>query len=183
MPPERSRPLHNFTLPRLKWGNQRFLRCTKLNNINPNPNRRSSDHDNNGIDEVREKLMLDLRLAADKMKLSILENKGKQLDNSNPERPWNLRTRRTSNSSENLTIINEENTKTNTKTPKFSITLSREEIEADFLAMTGTKPPRRPKKRPKAVQRQLDALLPGAWLTEVTPESYNVPEYPESGKV
>ncbi|KAM7461647.1 hypothetical protein LguiA_029768 [Lonicera macranthoides] len=34
MPPERSRPLHNFTLPRLKWGNQRFLRCMNSNNAN-----------------------------------------------------------------------------------------------------------------------------------------------------
>nr|GMD18518.1 hypothetical protein DM860_013219 [Ipomoea batatas] len=31
MGPERSRPLHNFTLPcELKWGNQKFLRCVKL---------------------------------------------------------------------------------------------------------------------------------------------------------
>ena len=30
MGPERSKPLHNFNLPCLKWGNQRHLRCMKV---------------------------------------------------------------------------------------------------------------------------------------------------------
>lgn len=42
------------------------------------------------------------------------------------------------------------------KRQKFAIALSREEIEEDFLAAKGAKPPRRPKKRPKYLQRQLD---------------------------
>ncbi|KAL0010187.1 hypothetical protein SO802_005295 [Lithocarpus litseifolius] len=29
MGPERSKALHNFTMPCLKWGNQRYLRCMK----------------------------------------------------------------------------------------------------------------------------------------------------------
>ncbi|CAL9181306.1 unnamed protein product [Musa hybrid cultivar] len=57
---------------------------------------------------------------------------------------------------------------------KFSSSLSREEIEHDFWVMKGTKPPRRPKKRPRIVQRQLDSLFPGLWLSEVTPETYKV---------
>lgn len=39
---------------------------------------------------------------------------------------------------------------------KFSISLTREEVEEDFLAINGKKPPRRPKKRAKIVQKQLD---------------------------
>uniref|UniRef100_A0A2P2K1V2 Uncharacterized protein n=1 Tax=Rhizophora mucronata TaxID=61149 RepID=A0A2P2K1V2_RHIMU len=39
---------------------------------------------------------------------------------------------------------------------KFWIALSREEIEEDIFIMTGSRPPRRPKKRPKNVQRVLD---------------------------
>lgn len=39
---------------------------------------------------------------------------------------------------------------------KFSIPLSRKEIEEDFLLFKGTKPPRRPKKRQRIVQKQLD---------------------------
>lgn len=39
---------------------------------------------------------------------------------------------------------------------KLSVSLRREEVEQDFLVMTGSKPPRRPKKRARIVQRQLD---------------------------
>lgn len=57
---------------------------------------------------------------------------------------------------------------------KFSISLKKEEIEDDFFAMTGTKPSRRPKKRAKNVQKQLDYVFPGLWLASITPESYKV---------
>ncbi|KAG0491003.1 hypothetical protein HPP92_007866 [Vanilla planifolia] len=57
---------------------------------------------------------------------------------------------------------------------KFSVALTREEIEEDFLAMKGTKPPRRPKKRAKHFQRQIDALLPGSLLSEVTSDLYKI---------
>lgn len=39
---------------------------------------------------------------------------------------------------------------------KFSVALSKREIGEDFLAFTGHKPARRPKKRAKIVQRELD---------------------------
>lgn len=57
---------------------------------------------------------------------------------------------------------------------KFSISLKKEEIEDDFFAMTGTKPSRRPKKRAKNVQKQLDYVFPGLWLPSITPDSYKV---------
>lgn len=39
---------------------------------------------------------------------------------------------------------------------KFSVALSRQEIEEDFLAMAGRRPPRRPQKRSKYVQKNLE---------------------------
>ena len=39
---------------------------------------------------------------------------------------------------------------------KFSVALSKQEIEDDFVKMMGRRPPRKPKKRPRYVQRQLD---------------------------
>ncbi|CAN1244462.1 hypothetical protein LINPERPRIM_LOCUS6097 [Linum perenne] len=66
---------------------------------------------------------------------------------------------------------------------KFSASLSRKEIEDDFMAMFGHRPARRPKKRPRIVQKQLDSLFPGLWLGEVTAEWYKVPENPDTGKV
>ncbi|CAA6673211.1 unnamed protein product [Spirodela intermedia] len=50
--------------------------------------------------------------------------------------------------------------------------LSRAEVEEDFIRMTGSKPPRRPKKWPKAVQKRLEALSPGFQLTEITLDMY-----------
>uniref|UniRef100_A0A5B6Z1H5 Uncharacterized protein n=1 Tax=Davidia involucrata TaxID=16924 RepID=A0A5B6Z1H5_DAVIN len=62
------------------------------------------------------------------------------------------------------------------KKQKFSISLSREEIEEDIFVMTGSKPARRPKKRAKAIQKQLDYAFPGLWLASITPDSYKVSE-------
>ncbi|XP_075507059.1 uncharacterized protein LOC142543590 [Primulina tabacum] len=59
---------------------------------------------------------------------------------------------------------------------KFSVALSRKEIGEDFLAFTGHKPPRRPKKRAKILQRELNTLFPGLGLTEITADMYKVSE-------
>lgn len=57
---------------------------------------------------------------------------------------------------------------------KFSIPLTKGDIEEDFIALTGSKPPRRPKKRSRSVQKQLDFVFPGLWLNSITPDSYKV---------
>ncbi|XP_007052276.2 PREDICTED: uncharacterized protein LOC18614448 [Theobroma cacao] len=67
------------------------------------------------------------------------------------------------------------------KKKKFSISLSREEIDDDIFAMTGSKPSRRPKKRAKNVQKQLDCVFPGLWLSSITPDCYRVSDAPAKG--
>ncbi|XP_071718353.1 uncharacterized protein [Rutidosis leptorrhynchoides] len=62
------------------------------------------------------------------------------------------------------------------KRTKFSISLTRDEIEEDLFSITGLKPSRRPKKRSKTVQRQLDTLFPGLWLGSITVDTYKVSE-------
>lgn len=42
---------------------------------------------------------------------------------------------------------------------KFSVKLSKKEIEEDFIGILGHRPPRRPKKRPRTVQKKLDVSL------------------------
>lgn len=64
------------------------------------------------------------------------------------------------------------------KPKKFEIPLSKQEIVEDIFVMTGLKPSRRPKKRSKAVQKQLDSVFPGLWLPYINPDSYTVPEKP-----
>ncbi|KAK6142975.1 hypothetical protein DH2020_023323 [Rehmannia glutinosa] len=57
-----------------------------------------------------------------------------------------------------------------------SVPLSKEEIEEDIFALTGSKPARRPKKRAKSIQKQLDSVFPGLWLVSITADSYKVSE-------
>ena len=219
MGPERSKPLHNFAMPSLKWGNQRFLRCMKVNSNGEVAagDRRSSDlvrgrresesekrrslassecleksptrsspiggkrkgeeiNGDDGIEAVRAKLMFDLQAAADKMEVAIFKNG----EEEGSARPWNLRTRRAAckapspsgGGGKSLTIerqkpgswplrtdVSAPRRGDNKEREKFSVSLSRREVEEDFMAMTGHKPARRPKKRAKNVQRQLDVSI------------------------
>ncbi|XP_028768246.1 uncharacterized protein LOC114733985 [Neltuma alba] len=280
MGPERSKPLHNFTLPCLKWGNQRHLRCMKVTSdgaaaASPSTgDRRSpgmrfenstvtrkrelagemkqqfplSGRDSekrmrisksridgcdgeDGIEAVREKIMFDLKTAADKMKDAILRKEAGEEENEVDEkeqeeppaasapssaaaaaeaRPWNLRTRRAAckapiadGSGKCLKIeekkLNHSPPRTDNangaklppksraspdkpERPKISVPLSKKEIEEDYMGMVGHRPPRRPKKRPRNVQKALDAVFPGLWLSEITLDTYKVPEAPENGK-
>ncbi|KAF7132153.1 hypothetical protein RHSIM_Rhsim09G0105900 [Rhododendron simsii] len=280
--PERSRPLHNFQLPRLKWGNQRVLRCMivqgprgggvssdraagcysaagkaergligrrgeKKESLERSPEEktcggwgksRAAASEGDGIEAVREKLMFDLQAAADRMKDAILREGMEEEEPIPPPapapevapegdgdaRPWNLRTRRAGCKAPNgingaaggggvsggcgggvnggvgkgLRVgerreANFSPLRHESESPRlagdfdgekrersrFSVSLSRREIEEDFRALTGNRPPRRPKKRPKIVQKELDILFPGLWLTEVTADMYKVPDAPE----
>ncbi|KAK8994783.1 hypothetical protein V6N11_045854 [Hibiscus sabdariffa] len=66
--------------------------------------------------------------------------------------------------------------------PKLYITLSSKEKEEDFMAMKGCKPPQRPKKRAKVIQRSLLLVSPGTWLTDMCQERYEVREKKSSKK-
>ncbi|TKY69340.1 heat shock cognate 70 kDa protein [Spatholobus suberectus] len=232
--PKRSNPLHNFSLPFLKWGTQRKMRCATASAFAAGSDRRSSapnsdestatwhkalepasgeklrlvgnggGGDEDGIAVVRQKLILDLKTEADRMKDAILRNEEEAV------RPWNLRKRRAKveapvHAGDGRKVSKTDDKKRNHSSParhdgasklpqlrsgsdrtervKFSLQLSKKEIEEDFMAMLGQRPPRRPNKRPKVVQKQLDTLFPGLWLTEVTADSYKVIEAAENGKV
>ncbi|CAH2053400.1 unnamed protein product [Thlaspi arvense] len=206
-PPERSKRLHNFTLPYLRWGQQRFLRCVKLphhrspssfpsSSSSPSPDRAAHGSPAaagggvviSGVDPVYD----------GKPKVSALGNGvGGEAKNGDDAvaaavRPWNLRTRRAAcnepgdeparitESSLRRHDTGDGDSHKNEKL-KFSVSLQREEIEEDFTALIGKRPPRRPKKRPRLVQKQMNTLFPGLWLAEeVTAGSYDVPEAAET---
>ncbi|CAL9239866.1 unnamed protein product [Arabidopsis halleri] len=240
---ERSKTLINFSLPKL-WGTQRHLRCVKGDDSDGGGGsssggdqrirRRSSnfefDHQNRrlmvessekeGIEEFREKIMLDLRNVADKMTESIIreqvlgeeEDKEMEIERedsplerevSPPEatgatvevRPWNLRKRRAACkapiSGIDSGLVIEENKRVNSSIlgnelgkdrSRLYYTLSKKEIEEDYMKMMGQKPPRRPKKRSRNVQKQIDLLNFGSYITEITEDLYNVPDQAEKGK-
>ncbi|KAK8958202.1 hypothetical protein KSP40_PGU022690 [Platanthera guangdongensis] len=158
----RSKPqsrLHNFSFPTLSWGNQKHLRCSNSSGRPPPPPRRFPVQ-KQGAEEDE-------------------DAKESNPSGASASRPWNLRSRRApknvpaeivlnrnpspsssfpspSHSSLHKTRLEGLEMRENGARRKFSIALSREEIEEDFLVAKGAKPPRRPKKRAKYVQRQLD---------------------------
>ncbi|KAG9450605.1 hypothetical protein H6P81_010570 [Aristolochia fimbriata] len=172
----------------------------KLRNLPP-----LSIKPDDGIEKVREKLLVHLRA------LTNADDGEKREEEELLEKiPWNLRTRRaacdaplkisdngqkprlddyhslppeTRPKSLRLRGIAPEKVEDKkNEIPKFSISLTRDEIEEDFLAMTQSKPSRRPKKRPRNVQKKLDELFPGLWLSNITPDSYKVSDLPEPKK-
>ncbi|KAA8549680.1 hypothetical protein F0562_001302 [Nyssa sinensis] len=66
--------------------------------------------------------------------------------------------------------------------PRLFITLSSKEKEEDFMAMKGCKLPQRPKKRAKLIQKSLLLVSPGAWLSDLCQERYEVREKKASSK-
>ncbi|CAH8300177.1 unnamed protein product [Eruca vesicaria subsp. sativa] len=155
--PERSKRLHNFTLPYLRWGQQRFLRCVNL----PSSSHSSPDH-------------------AASRSVSVVT----------ASRPWNLRTRRAACSDPGDECPGKieigmkrgvDEQEQEMEKFKFSVSLLKKEIEEDFSNMIGKRLPRRPKKRPRIVQKKLNTIFPGLWLSEeVTIDSYDVPEAVET---
>lgn len=57
---------------------------------------------------------------------------------------------------------------------KLWISLSKDEIEEDVYSLTGSRPSRRPKKRPRTLQKQLDNVFPGLYLVGLSIDSYRV---------
>ncbi|XP_006305620.2 uncharacterized protein LOC17899285 [Capsella rubella] len=173
-PPQRSKRLHNFPLPQLRWGQQRYLRCVNLPSSNSHHPSPSPDHPpNRSVSTIA-------GVSNDKLK------EAKNGDVVAAARPWNLRTRRAACSepgdespAKNVGVeigLKRSLVENDDEKLKFSIPLSREEIEQDFFIAFGKKPPRRPKKRPRLVQKKLNTIFPGLWLDEeVTIDSYNGP--------
>ncbi|CAL9183759.1 unnamed protein product [Musa hybrid cultivar] len=206
--------LHNFSFPILKtWGRHRVLRCMSVNGKGeavaggrrrsapcPKPawpriraSAESGDGDDPGIEEVREKLLVHLREAADRMKLVVplLPKSGNlkaapeptpepevrvdpEVDTSSAPAavPWNLRKRRGAaratmeierhlgssppGAAEKRTVRLRSEDSERRERPKFSISLTREEIDEDIYAVTGCRARRRPRKRARVVQKRLD---------------------------
>lgn len=155
------------------------------------------------VDEAAEKVLV--RLRTESKDKSACKNKAASVVAEDEveesiQKPWNLRPRRavlkpsfeigvavknteiteTENMPKSLRLrgfIEGQNCEKKEKR-KFWISLSREEIEEDIFVMTGSKPARRPRKRSKNVQKQLDNVFPGLWLAGITPDAYRVPDAP-----
>lgn len=208
VPAKSSQPLHNFSLPFLKWGQRSHVntsnRCRRLlSDTTTNPHRRASDsedlyesdHNNHGNRTAKDKAR-----TIDEVLLERENNTSSKASDADGEvKPWNLRPRRSAISNIPIPISNQrvhgngtatatgmklgrslrgvaaaEENEEDAKKRKLWISLSKEEIEEDVYALTGSKPARRPKKRNKTLQKQVDNLFPGLYLTGISADSYRV---------
>jgi len=211
--PKPRKPLHNFTLPILKWGSQRSLRCTNAAIHDGNgfstsgggdrgsvQRRRvfigfggDDDDDEEGIAVVRKKLLHDLKIDTDRLKDTILRKGFEEQSDEEKEtlKSWSMRTKRKTEIKPQITFSGNAkqrdlsspakvestvtvavaggeyvssrlrsniNIKSNNKIErrKFSVQLLTKEIEEDFVAFMGRGPRKRPTKRPRNVQRQIN---------------------------
>ncbi|KQK05023.1 formin-like protein 14 isoform X2 [Brachypodium distachyon] len=166
------------------------------------PSAPSRAGDDGGIEELRAKLMGHLRDVADRLRISHgptsppppppptthavappppepeptapPPSPPSAAQQQEADKPWKLR-ERTRRRPAALTSWPAPAQRRRKRAP-FSVALSPEEIEEDIYALTGGRQRRRPRKRPRGVQRQLDSLFPGLWLTEITADDYRVPD-------
>ncbi|CAA7410435.1 unnamed protein product [Spirodela intermedia] len=185
---------HKFTFPSASWSGQRLYRCRTAD---PSAAAFSAVHRPGGDLHGAEEAIGDIATAkAPIQAANLIGNNDVEPSPATvrPEaaRPWNLRKRRAvckepspapaeamkrgqgngqpaARLSERIPRMKKTAEKERTKLFR---ELSRAEVEEDFIRMTGSKPPRRPKKWPKAVQKRLEALTPGFQLTEITLDMY-----------
>ncbi|CAF2138824.1 unnamed protein product, partial [Brassica napus] len=173
---KRPKTLHNFTLPDLKWGVQRSLRCMKLQS-------------NGGVDDRNRRLWRSageegIEEFGEKMKESIFreqvvdyeEEEGKREREREASPPWNLRKRRAACKAPVAESVNCD------EEAKFMSTLTKKEMEDDYMTMMGHRPPRRPKKRLRTLQKQIHLLHPAFYFTQITEDIYQVPDAAETRK-
>lgn len=199
-PQDRSKPLHNFSLPSFKWGHQRVLRCVKVTDdphlrssssipggFQPKPTNLETPKNHKPISIQENPISPDLRFngVAKRLKVSPVEE---ERGNDDSIRPWNLRTRRAACKAplrieektnvdsprkaleidslrRNATSsVKRQSTEPEKERVKFSVPLSKEEIEQDFMEICRIRPPRRPKKRPRIVQKYLDVGISGFFI-------------------
>ncbi|GAB2224310.1 hypothetical protein Droror1_Dr00005063 [Drosera rotundifolia] len=91
------------------------------------------------------------------------------------EKKWNLRPRRENSLFKRWRKEGRDEERCR-KFPRLVTSLSKAEIAADFVVFTGSKPPKKPTRRPVSVQRELNSLYPGSQLGAVTADRYRVNE-------
>ncbi|KAI4338455.1 hypothetical protein MLD38_023513 [Melastoma candidum] len=187
---QHQQPLHNFSLPSfLKWpsanGSGRVRRDPHPPRAPASPNR------SNGVGRAE---------GDPNPKKEDLDGDG-TVEGEDGRKPWNLRPRRgvvptavaavgarngeQEGGAGNRSRRNgdggehkKEEKEEGKKRRRLWIALTKEEIEEDVFIMTGCRPSRRPKKRNKTEQKQLDSVFPGLWLVGMTADAYRVAEAP-----
>ncbi|KAK3030476.1 hypothetical protein RJ639_038782 [Escallonia herrerae] len=186
-------------MDKLQWGNRKRLRCVKVKEssltgksdgvkkkITSRVDRRVVTADNHEESPSRlPPLQLPNRLHRELGMNRPSANEGrKMLTSSSPEKEDRYYTTRGSGGLDDSSkmLVEPKEEKKKVVWPKLFIALSSKEKEEDFMAMKGCKPPQRPKKRAKLIQKSLLFVSPGAWLSDLCQERYEVREKKTSKK-
>jgi hypothetical protein len=211
--PVQSQPLHNFSLPFLKWGGKSHTNTTSRyrRTVSPASSEPDSDyHDSDpppprvGSRSARNRFGFSPCSISDRSQKpergeSCAEaddggerkREATEEEEAEAQKPWNLRPRKAAQRSAMMEIraesaaiaiagVQQQHQSENvqpkslrlrgaaesqsTEKRKFWIALSKEEIEEDVFVMTGSRPARRPRKRPKNIQKQLDVITLSLFL-------------------
>lgn len=165
MEPERSKPNHNISMLGLKLRNQRVMRCANVTTLTTNNSQQSLSAFNQqqqAYDRSQDfqKLMTDLKVSTSKLKVYSFEK-------ARPTVPWNLRIERAPYNLRHhaklvnspIEIVEPRNKKREEEISerlKFFVSHSKGDADQDFLAMIGSKPPKKPKLWPKSMHWLLD---------------------------
>ncbi|XP_022890684.1 uncharacterized protein LOC111405847 isoform X1 [Olea europaea var. sylvestris] len=191
-------------MEKLQWGNRKRLRCVKVKDSSLNGKSdgdgsgsgvvkkritsRVPDNNNNGSSNNKESSVLhpipspqrsnrDLGLirsgANDSLKAST---------SSSPEKEDRYYTRGSGTFDDTSKAFANPEESRKIVWPRLLVTLSSKEKEEDFMAMKGCKLPQRVKKRAKLIQRTILLVSPGAWLSDLCQERYEVREKKTSKK-
>ncbi|KAJ0962709.1 hypothetical protein J5N97_027831 [Dioscorea zingiberensis] len=170
IPGSKSR-LHNFFFPTGSWGSTKAFRCTKSPSVSTPPVAAITPEEASSP-SARPWNLRTRRAACS----APMEGDGTEAKNSGSRSRSPSRMEKVGTSSARTVRLRSEGGGDKaqkggeSRSRRLIVPLSKEEIEEDFYAFKGSKPPRRPKKRPRIVQRQLESLCPAFWLSEVTPD-------------
>ncbi|KAK1386489.1 Adenylylsulfate kinase family protein [Heracleum sosnowskyi] len=167
----------------LKWGNRKRVRCVRLRDTTnkDRPSQLSSSS------RLRRRITSRFLTFSDNNKPIYTQQSTRLTRNSeaaklSPEKDdkhYSTRGLLEEKGGNGKKIVGGENEESKSKGsvwPKLYISLTSKEKEEDFMAMKGCKLPQRPKKRAKIIQRTLLLVSPGAWLTDLCQERYEVRE-------
>uniref|UniRef100_A0A7N0T5U7 Uncharacterized protein n=1 Tax=Kalanchoe fedtschenkoi TaxID=63787 RepID=A0A7N0T5U7_KALFE len=171
----------------LQWGNRKRNRCARISN---------KDSHSNPSDSRRPANTPRLLTRDEENKSSALRSAARKSSSSSPENYYTTRGSVMNGAGEQQQQHQQKKNKKISNTdcngagvesnkavwPKLFLGLSNKEKEEDFMAMKGCKPPHRPKKRPKGIQRSVLLVCPGGWLTDMCQERYEVREKKSSKK-
>ncbi|KAK5771741.1 hypothetical protein PVK06_047983 [Gossypium arboreum] len=141
----------------LQWGNRKRLRCVRVKDS------QNTSHKSNATTRRRFNSSTfshsNYRLTSSQALQSTMTEHQKTLSLEKEDRYYTTRGSAVSLIDENGKVVVDSSSNGDDKKrvvwPKLYMTLSSKEKEEDFMAMKGCKPPQRPRKRAKIIQRSL----------------------------